>query len=59
MNKFKNIESKDKKFNGKNKKAWVNIRKVQEQDDDDEPKSSLDIIKIPDVDEEPKSSLDI
>ena len=42
LNKLDNIESKDKKINGRVIKAWLGIKKIDLDDEDDE-KTSLDI----------------
>ena len=43
IKKFDNVESKNKKLNGKCPKCWVGIRKISDDDDsDDEPVSALD-----------------
>ena len=46
LKKYNIVESKDKKIAGRTKKTWLGIKKIQDEveDDDDEPKSSLDII---------------
>ena len=39
IKKFDNVESKNKKLNGKCPKCWVGIKKIGDDDDsDDEPK---------------------
>ena len=42
LNKYDNIESKDKKINGRVIKAWLGIKKIDLDDEDDE-KTALDI----------------
>ena len=43
LKKYNNIESKVKKISGKSKQAWIGIKKLIDEDDEDEPKSALDI----------------
>ena len=43
IKKYNNVESKNKKIAGKVPKVWIGIRKFIDDDDDDEPKSALDM----------------
>ena len=40
---YNNVESKVKKLSGKAKQAWIGIKRNIEEDEDDEPKSALDM----------------
>ena len=42
IKKYNNVESKDKKIAGKAKKSWIGIKKIID-DEDDEQKSALDM----------------
>ena len=44
IKKYNNVESKNKKINGKVPKVWIGINKINNDDDDDELPSSLDAI---------------